>query len=312
MKACQMWFSCWLGCWMLVTLGAAQDGSFYAKLITFAIHNSELNVTTDVESDFKDFESLGCNRTDPFALIVHGWKESCRTEWLVDMISNLSSVRPGCIYCMNYNNFSRYDDYFGLVRQFLPISKVLLTKLEQLEDFGYDLEQGHAFGFSFGARLSLDALQKFGPGRLGALDVCEPAGPGFDGDQKFRDLDPRLAAKNVQCIHTSDNYGTRERNCHQNWNLGRCGKSQDAAGPYPKGSHGLCPYMYNSAFRHDFLAAPNKQNCPTKRLATHWPKGFRMGYFMDRKSDVYGDLFADTTREYPYFDSTYANEVNEV
>ncbi|XP_053659171.1 pancreatic lipase-related protein 2-like [Anopheles marshallii] len=290
----------------------AQDASFYTNLITFAIHNSEQNVTTNVVSDFADFEALGCNNSDPFTVIVHGWKESCQTEWLVDMIGNLSTVRNGCIYCMNYNNFSRHDDYFGLVRQFLPISEVLVTKLHQLEKFGYDFDDGYMFGFSYGAHLAFDSLRRFGPGKLGALDVCEPAGPGFDGEQKYREKDPKEAAKNVQCIHTSDNYGTHERKCHQNWNLGRCGKSQDAAGPYPKGSHGLCPYIYNSAFKYDFLAMPNKQNCETKRLAPAWPKGFRMGYFMDRKSDVIGDLFAATSREYPYFDNTFANEVNEV
>lgn len=273
---------------------------------------SEQNATLNVASDFTDFEALGCYSSDPFAIIVHGWKESCQTEWLVDMISNLSNVRAGCIYCMNYNNFSRHDDYFGLVRQFLPISEVLVEKLQQLENFGYDFDEGYMFGFSYGAHLALDSLRRFGPGKLAALDgacvierwivsariclfvltcclsdiifiVCEPAGPGFDGDQKYREKCPTEAAKNVQCIHTSDNYGTNVRKCHQNWNMGRCGKSQDAAGPYPKGSHGLCPYIFNSAFKHDFLAMPNKQGCETKRLAPAWPKGFRMGYFMDRK-----------------------------
>ncbi|XP_052873365.1 pancreatic lipase-related protein 2-like [Anopheles cruzii] len=310
----QGWCTLWLafGWCGLVTLVAGQERSFYANLITFTIHNSEQNVTTSVVSEFKDFGALGCNPSDPFAVIVHGWKESCQTEWLLDMVSNLSLVRGGCVYCMDYNNFSRHDDYFGMVRQFLPIGMVLVEKLHQLEDFGYDFDRGHMFGFSFGARLSLESLRKFGPGKMGSLDVCEPAGPGFDGDPVHLEKDPQEAAKTVQCIHTSDNYGTSQRNCHQNWNLGRCGRWQDAAGPYPKGSHGLCPYMYNSAFRHDFLAMPNRYNCPTIRLAPSWPKGFRMGYFMDRKSDVNGDLFAATSREYPYFDNTFANEVNEV
>lgn len=56
------------------------------------------------------------------------------------------------------------------------------------------------------------------------LSVCEPAGPGFDNP---KDADPKMAAINSQCIHTaSGGYGTRERNCHQNWIMGNCGESQ--------------------------------------------------------------------------------------
>lgn len=54
--------------------------------------------------------------------------------------------------------------------------------------------------------------------------VCDPAGPGFDGTNTSS---PITAALNSQCIHTaSGGYGTRERNCHQNWNMGNCGESQ--------------------------------------------------------------------------------------
>lgn len=36
-------------------------------------------------------------------------------------------------------------------------------------------------------------------------------------------------------IHTSINKGTIRRNCHQDWLLGRCGRSQSGAGKAPKG-----------------------------------------------------------------------------
>ena len=53
--------------------------------------------------------------------------------------------------------------------------------------------------------------------------VCDPAGPGFDyNNHKIPEL-PTLAAKNVQCIHTTNNYGTYNYNCHQNWRMGYCG-----------------------------------------------------------------------------------------
>lgn len=62
--------------------------------------------------------------------------------------------------------------------------------------------------------------------------------------------------------------------------MGNCGRSQAAAGPRPKGSHGLCPYFYNSAFQHKFLAiTPPKQCTQSKRCINEtFPIDFRMGY----------------------------------
>lgn len=106
------------------------------------------------------------------------------------------------------------------------------------------------------------------------------AGPGFD----FRlPVNHRLAAQNVQCIHTSRDKGTRHYNCHQDWRLGNCGFSQNAAMDPPYGSHGLCPYMYISAFDHNFLAVEKPQECPARSSATKWPENFKMGYMEDRK-----------------------------
>lgn len=106
------------------------------------------------------------------------------------------------------------------------------------------------------------------------------AGPGFD----FRlQTNHQTAAKNVQCIHTSRDKGTRHYNCHQDWRLGNCGYSQDAASVPPFGSHGLCPYMYISAFDHDFFAVDKPKECTSRGYAKVWPYSFRMGYFENRK-----------------------------
>lgn len=106
------------------------------------------------------------------------------------------------------------------------------------------------------------------------------AGPGFD----YRPQpDHSSAAKNVQCIHTSSDKGTRHTLCDQNWKMGNCGQSQAAAGPPPKGSHGLCPYFYNSAFTHNFYAIPKPKECSSRRFATSWPENFKMGYSETRK-----------------------------
>lgn len=124
------------------------------------------------------------------------------------------------------------------------------------------------------------------------------AGPGFD----FRYVQPdhRLAAQNVQCIHTSVDKGTRYSGCHQNWKMGNCGITQAAAGPPPKGNHGLCPYFYNSAFNNNFYAVTRPRECASRRPATSWPEGFKMGYTEDRKEQVDGELFAMTTASFPF------------
>lgn len=126
--------------------------------------------------------------------------------------------------------------------------------------------------------------------------ACDMAGPGFD---VFKMEDPKLAAKNVQCIHTSINAGTKQRNCHQNWLMGNCGYSQpagnDLMGVYcsltkscPNETllnHNVCPYLYNSAFSHNFVAN-NYYNCSSKRMARNLPVNFKMGYMEKRKKLV--------------------------
>jgi hypothetical protein len=69
--------------------------------------------------------------------------------------------------------------------------------------------------------------------------------------------------------------------------MGICGRKQPAAGPKPKGNHGLCPYFYNSAFEHDFMATDNFYNCFASEIATY-PTYFKMGYMETRKDKVYG------------------------
>lgn len=119
------------------------------------------------------------------------------------------------------------------------------------------------------------------------------AGPGFDHIYR---KDPQNAAKNVQCIHTSNNLGTSERKCHQDWLMGNCGRNQPGAQDVSAAicfllnncpdsimsSHSLCPVFYNSAFTNDFLA-DTKQNCRSNRIAKNLPKGFKMGCMESRR-----------------------------
>lgn len=49
--------------------------------------------------------------------------------------------------------------------------------------------------------------------------ACDAANDGFD---YIYTKDPKTAAQNVQCIHTSYYFGTAIRNqCHQDWLMGK-------------------------------------------------------------------------------------------
>ena len=62
--------------------------------------------------------------------------------------------------------------------------------------------------------------------------------------------------------------------------MGYCGWSQLAAGPYPLGSHGLCPHLYNFAFTTEFVPT-NYYKCTSARLAKNLTTNVRMGYMGD-------------------------------
>lgn len=251
------------------------------------------------------FAKNGSKPNEPFAIVIHGWRDGPTKDWVLDMLSNLTVHRKGCIMFMSYGNDSQSSNYFrDLYPNFDLLASSLTRHLRRLEVVGFDPDAGYLFGFSFGANLALEAGRRFGLKRIGRIDgkqvshsrsfynfifvdyflVCEPTGVRFDKDKRYFLLDPKLAAKHVQCIHTSNNFGTQRRDCHVSWSMGVCGREQSAAGPFPKGSHGLCPYFYNSAFTHRFYAVPMPRNCKSNRFAPNWPLGFRMGYFCEMES----------------------------
>lgn len=243
----------------------------------------------------------GCDVNGKFAIVTHGWMESINTPWTSDLISNLLNYRGGCVIFMDYYKFAKAEKFFKLLRKFTKISAVLLKKLRQLNESGVNDDDLFMYGFSFGARLVIDAGVNYGINRIKQIDgiiykefiafsfisykfilVCEPAGPGFDYYNLMIPQLPTLAAKNVQCIHTSYSYGTYLYNCHQNWRMGYCGWSQVGALAYPNGSHGLCNYYYNSAFENDFLEN-NFYKCAPTKLVSQLPDNFTMGYLEQRR-----------------------------
>lgn len=189
---------------------------------------------------------------------------------------------------MDYSNFSSVTDYFNLTPRFEDIAGVLAKKIRQIRSY----DRLFLFGFSFGSRLCFEAGAQLGYPQIDRIDACDPAGnfdkilmnflfnfefsgPGFDSNK--RSIDPKISAKHVTCINTSTDKGTNKYNCHVNFRMGKCGKSQPAAGRRPMRDHGLCPYFYNSAFTNEFK--PTKSHdCKSKNEAPSIPKGFTMGY----------------------------------
>lgn len=115
-------------------------------------------------------ESQGCKSNESFALATHGWLASKNDPWVAPLIDNLINHRGGCIIIMDYSKIGNIVNYFALTPHFANISAVLLKKLKQLESENFDPAKGFMFGFSFGARLVIDAASKFGFQRFKNID----------------------------------------------------------------------------------------------------------------------------------------------
>jgi len=149
--------------------------------------------------------------------------------------------------------------------------------LKKLKQFAAP-ERTYMFGFSFGSRLCTEAAVNYYNQSIESMDLCDPAGPGFDSSVK----DPKLGSKKVRCINTSTDKGTDKYNCHRNYRMGSCGGSQPGAGSPPMGSHGMCPYLFANSFKYNFVGnytLANKQyGCTSSRLVN---ATIRMGYSED-------------------------------
>lgn len=176
---------------------------------------------------------------------------------------------------------------------FEGISAVLTRKFNQIGNF----DRQFCYGFSFGSRLCIDAGINVGNQSIARIDACDPAGPGFDGT--LRAKDPKLAAKNVACINTSNIKGTSIYNCHQNYRMGRCGISQPASNP-DLSHHQICPYFYIESFDHKFV--PNNLfRCLSRKFTNKFSEDVRMGYLGDfNRTKVRGEIFIATAKYSPY------------
>lgn len=149
--------------WLLISyFFASTFGQNYTEEIHFLVYQDNHPVNTS-NFETRNPVDLGlCDPGDEVAIVVHGWTESCTTEWLVNLISNLTFIRGGCIVCMDYSRFSKNPDYFGLVAQFPKILDVLYNQLDNYRRSGLDPNDMYMFGFSYGAHLCLQSAALLG------------------------------------------------------------------------------------------------------------------------------------------------------
>lgn len=77
--------------------------------------------------------------------------------------------RGDCVICMNYGVVGS-GKYFGLVRNVDVLAELLVEKLQELEQLGFDPSNGFMYGFSYGSRLAILAGTLFGQQRIGEID----------------------------------------------------------------------------------------------------------------------------------------------
>ncbi|XP_050093943.1 lipase member H-like [Anopheles aquasalis] len=272
----------------------------YNTAVSFQIFDWNTRTVKPQTNAETNFASFGCRPADPFVVIVHGWKEGCSTtQWVQETINNFVIHRKGCIICADYSPIASNIDYFTVVQQVDGIARTIEKKVRQLFTYGMTPAKGMLYAFSLGAPIAFQTGRNLAPLKLSRIDACDPVGVGFDLNTTYTALNILDTATNVQCIHTSSDYGTTRRVCQKDWLMGYCGWFQYAAGI--KTSHGLCPDFYNAAFWVDFPAIANPFNCPTTRAISSWPTGFKMGYFMPQNNPtLIGDLFAKTSPNYPF------------
>lgn len=149
---------------LCITIGAFGDE--YEDNITFTVYNGN---SSFISTFNKSISQQGCDTNGNFSLLTHGWNGS-KSSWILELISNLTLYRGGCVIFMNYSHYSENDNYFQVISYFKPISMLVTKKLRQMEADGVPDSNLFMFGFSFGGRIVIEAALNFGPKRIPWID----------------------------------------------------------------------------------------------------------------------------------------------
>lgn len=261
------------------------------------LSNSERYVSTFNLS----ISDQGCKPDEKRTMVVHGWLGGINAYWVADTLLQLLKHRGGCVFFMDYGKYANVSNYFDLVPHLYGVSAVLTKKLKQIG--GIELQ--YFYCHSFGSRVCIESGIEIGNRSIPRMDLCDPAGPGFDGPLQgplaiFRRKDPKRAGKNVACINTSTFKGTTVYNCHQNFRMGDCSTFQIGS-TSNRSSHQLCPIFYINSFDNKF-EPNNYYGCYSPRMANFSISAdIRLGYFGDfDRTKVRGDIFIATAKYPPY------------
>lgn len=83
--------------------------------------------------------------------------------------ADLRARRGGCIVCMDYSYYAQ-QSYYKLVSRFDGIADALTGALGEFWQTGIEPANTFLFGFSFGARLALEAGRRVGEHRIQQID----------------------------------------------------------------------------------------------------------------------------------------------
>lgn len=197
-------------------------------------------------------------------------------------------VRGGCVCVMKYGYFAIDINYFEVIGEFDGLADVLVRAIRVFLSNGFCPKRTYLFGFSLGARIAMYAASRVRAEHpFERLDLCDPAGFGFDGHREHTSFRIQGLADCVNCVHTSSFFGTRERRCDCDWILGECGKKQVAAMGGIADSHKLCTQFWIESFTHRFPAVrADEAKCghdprAVKRLADDENGPYYLGYQED-------------------------------
>ncbi|KAH8390395.1 uncharacterized protein LOC110191503 [Drosophila serrata] len=260
--------------------------------------NNTKTVEASALDDKYDLKGSDCSTSDKFAIVLHGWIQSCSDEWAISLIERLSYYRGGCVICIDYSVVAS-SSYMRLYTNFDTltgaIASIILTLIKQ----GFDPKRGYMFGFSFGGQLASAVGRSLWPHHvIQSIDTCDMAGPGFDPIA----VDHSKAGRHVQCFHSSRDKGTFVYSCHRNIMLGSCGlKQPSVASQLHLGSHGLCVDIYINTFDYPFYALnATPSECWSLQKAAKIPDGYTVGYEENYDSQITGQIFVPTSLHYPY------------